>query len=131
MKTNVAKTSLEAYNAIRDNLQPAEQLVMQVFVNRETLLTRKQISSMIGMDLSGVCGRVKSLLEKNNLVIRGSCVDKSTNNRQQLLGLPESNFCAQPIAKKPLNDTNFKAQPRSTKSANRRAGDSLVQMELI
>ena len=89
MKTMVAETSLEAYHSlpVADYLQPRERDVMALFQNSITMLTRKQIAARTGLELSCVCGRVRSLLDKKALAVRGDCIDPVTHKRQELLGL--------------------------------------------
>ena len=51
--------------------------------------TRQQLSRVIGMPLHGVCGRVRSLLDKSALAVRGEAKCRSTGKYRELLGLPE------------------------------------------
>ena len=90
MKTMVAETSLEAYHSlpVADYLQPRERDVMALFQKESTTLTRKQIAACTGLELSCVCGRVRSLLDKQALAVRGDSVDHVTGKRQEVLGLP-------------------------------------------
>jgi len=91
MKTAVADTSLAAYRSLSDEhyLQPKERQIMAAFADTsETALTRKQLARAVDMELSSVCGRVKSLLEKKALCVRGFYVDAKTRKRQELVGPP-------------------------------------------
>ena len=90
MRTSPTDTSREAFRSLgaRDYLQPKERLVMAVFESPSTQMTRQQISDAIGMRLASVCGRVRSLLDKGVLTVRGTAVDPQTRKSQELLGVP-------------------------------------------
>lgn len=51
-------------------------------------LTRQALEAETGMRLAGICGRVRSLLDKKQLAVVGESVDPFTRKRQELLGLP-------------------------------------------
>lgn len=90
MKTAVKPTSLAAYRDMQANgeLQPREAQVMSAFRCTNDTFTRQQLVAKVGMPLNCVCGRVKSLLDKKALTIRGEHVDPFTRKRQELIGLP-------------------------------------------
>lgn len=85
-----AETQITAFRSLgaRDYLQPKERLVMAVFESPSTAMTRQQIADAIGMRLASVCGRVRSLLDKGVLTVRGTAVDPQTRKAQELLGVP-------------------------------------------
>ena len=90
MRTQVAKTSLAAYRQLEHahRLQPMEQKVIDVLKSVQRPMTRKQIRDKSGMELSSVCGRVKSLLESGHIELRGEALDVKTGKMQELVGLP-------------------------------------------
>lgn len=91
MRTNVAETSLATFRSLSPAgyLQPKERELMQVFERTpDARYTRQQLADMTGMALSGVCGRVRSLLDKKQLAVRGERKDPATGKPQELLGLP-------------------------------------------
>lgn len=90
MNISTTETSREAFRSLstRDYLQPKEREVMQAFESPSTMMTRQQISARTGMAINVVCGRVRSLLDKGVLVVRGTAVDSQTRKSQELLGVP-------------------------------------------
>ncbi|WP_189490676.1 hypothetical protein [Formosimonas limnophila] len=83
------KTSLNAYDSLKDKgLNPRESQIMAVFVDDSVVMTRRQLVTAAGMELSGVCGRVNALLAKNALAVRGHIKDQKTGNTVEVLGLP-------------------------------------------
>lgn len=85
-----SETQVSAFRSLgaRDYLQPKEREVMRVFESPITEMTRQQISACTGMAINAVCGRVRSLLDKGVLVVRGTAVDTQTRKSQELLGVP-------------------------------------------
>lgn len=69
-------------------LQPKEREVLAAFKDASTHLTRKDLARITGMELSAVCGRVRSLLDKEELRIDGDRKDPRTGKPQELLALP-------------------------------------------
>lgn len=90
MRTAVTQTSLAAFRSLgaKDYLQPKEREVMAAFCSPSMALTRQGIADATGMKLNCVCGRVRSLLDKGVLVVRGLTVDPVTRKSQELLGVP-------------------------------------------
>lgn len=87
----VAETSVQAFHSlgVADYLQPKEKEVMAVFDRVPgKAYTRKQIAYFTGLELSCVCGRVRSLLDKKALVVAGKTLDSISNKSQELLSLP-------------------------------------------
>lgn len=86
----VANTQREAFRSLspRDYLQPKERQVMDAFPSADTTMTRQQLSDATGMKLNCICGRVRSLLDKGVLTVRGITVDSQTRKSQELLGVP-------------------------------------------
>ena len=85
-----SETQVSAFRSLgaRDYLQPKEREVMRVFESPSTQMTRQQISACTGMAINVVCGRVRSLLDKDVLTVRGTAVDPQTRKAQELLGVP-------------------------------------------
>lgn len=85
-----SETQVSAFRSLgaRDYLQPKEREVMRAFESPSTEMTRQQISACTGMAINVVCGRVRSLLDKGVLVVRGTAVDTQTRKSQELLGVP-------------------------------------------
>ncbi|PRC92650.1 hypothetical protein [Solimicrobium silvestre] len=93
MKSLHSETKSESFHSlsIPEYLQPAEKRIIALFNNTSIALTRKQIRDALGdMELSGVCGRVNSLITKNRLANRGERKDPKTRKSQGLVGLPVS-----------------------------------------
>jgi predicted ArsR family transcriptional regulator len=68
MLTNVAHTSLAAYDSFSGlDLQRKEREVLAVFSN-STRLTREQLAKTLGWKESAVCGRCNSLVTKGALI---------------------------------------------------------------
>ena len=85
-----SETQLAAFRSLgaRDYLQPKEREVMSAFYSPSVALTRQAIADATGMKLNCVCGRVRSLLDKGVLTVRGTAVDPQTRKAQELLGVP-------------------------------------------
>lgn len=85
-----AITSIEAfYGTPVLSLQDREKQVMAAFTSPDVTYTRQQLARVIGMPLHGVCGRVRSLLDKSALAVRGEVKCNTTGKYRELLGLPE------------------------------------------
>ena len=85
-----ATTSLEAfYGTPVLSLQDREKQVMAAFTSPDVTYTRQQLARVIGMSLHGVCGRVRSLLDKSALAVRGEAKCRTTGKYRELFGLPE------------------------------------------
>lgn len=89
MKIAQSDTAIASYHSlsVAGYLCPSEAKVMALFTSPDVLLTRKQIRDRCGMELSSVCGRVKSLLDKGALAKRAE-ITADTNKANELLGLP-------------------------------------------
>lgn len=88
---NCAETSIVAFHSlsVAKYLQPREKEVLAVFGRTPgKAYTRKQIAYLTGLELSCVCGRVRSLLDKKALVVAGRTLDTISNKSQELLSLP-------------------------------------------
>ena len=85
-----ATTSLEAfYGTPVLSLQDREKQVMAAFTGPDDTHTRQQLVRLVGMPINAICGRVRSLLDKGALVIRGELRCANTGKYRELLGLPE------------------------------------------
>lgn len=68
MRTEIATTSLQAFDSLSAlMLQKKEAELLTVF-QRETNLTREQLAERLGWKEASVCGRVNSLVTKGVLV---------------------------------------------------------------
>lgn len=91
MRTAVTDTSRATFHSlsVKGYLQPKEREVMTVFERTPGgRYTRQQLSSLTGMPLHCICGRVRSLLDKKQIVVHGETTDPTTRKPQELLGLP-------------------------------------------
>ena len=85
-----ATTSLEAfYSTPATYLQDREKQVLAAFSSPAETHTRQQLVRLVGMPINAICGRVRSLLDKNALVVRGELRCANTGKYRELLGLPE------------------------------------------
>ena len=85
-----ATTSLEAfYGTPATYLQDREKQVLAAFSSPDDTHTRQQLVRLVGMPINAICGRVRSLLDKNALVVRGELRCANTGKYRELLGLPE------------------------------------------
>lgn len=85
-----ATTSLEAfYGTPAITLQDREKQVLSAFSSPDDTHTRQQLVRLVGMPINAICGRVRSLLDKGALVIRGELRCANTGKYRELLGLPE------------------------------------------
>jgi hypothetical protein len=89
-----AETSIKSLRSLEaaGKIQPAEQAILDLFTAPEITLTRKQIQRCLvntehSMELSGVCGRVNSLIKKTKLAKRGETV-APTGKPNETIGLP-------------------------------------------
>lgn len=83
----IHENSLDAYAHLvgAKKLQPKEAVVLAVFENACAALCRQQISELSGMSINGVCGRVKSLLDKGLLKVDHKEVWPATGQRVDYL----------------------------------------------
>lgn len=90
MKTQMNSTSLDAYHGMSaKTLSDREREVMRAFLTERDVLSRQEISEFTGMALSGIYGRVNSLLAKGVLCVRGRR-KISAGRWHDLVGLPVS-----------------------------------------
>lgn len=78
--------------SVSQYLQPKEKKVLEAFADESVHLTRKDLARITGMELSAVCGRVRSLLDKDELRVDGERKDPATGKPQELLALPIRQF---------------------------------------
>lgn len=64
------------------------EIVMALFEDEETLLTRHEIERQAHIPLSSVCRVARELQDAGRLAVRGSIECIYTGHDQQLLGLP-------------------------------------------
>ncbi len=91
MRNAVTETSCTAFHSlsVKGYLQPKEREVMAVFERAPGgRYTRPQLSEITGMPLHCICGRVRSLLDKKQIVVHGETIHPATRKPQELLGLP-------------------------------------------
>lgn len=85
-----ATTSLEAFcGTPAITLQDREKQVLAAFSSPDDTHTRQQLVRLVGMPINAICGRVRSLLDKGALVVRGEIKCNTTGKYRELLGLPE------------------------------------------
>lgn len=94
MKTDVALTSIESYYEL---IRTGKQQTLRCKVLKCILdhhknpyhdgITRRQIGTMLGMELGTVAGRVKELLEAGAVVEDGTVVDPRTKKSVKLIKL--------------------------------------------
>ena len=85
-----ATTSLEAfYGSSVLSLQDREKQVMAAFISHDVTYTRQQLVDLAELPINSITGRVRSLLDKNALVVRGEIKCHTTGKYRELLGLPE------------------------------------------
>lgn len=78
--------------SVSQYLQPKEKAVLSAFTSDEDRHTRKDLARITGMELSAICGRVRSLLDKDELRVDGERLDPATGKPQELLALPTRQF---------------------------------------
>jgi len=84
-------TQREAFHSLSPDsyLAPKERALLAAFHDQTTRLTRQQLSRATGMPINGVCGRVRSLLDKKALEVVGEAFDPQTRKQQEVLALPK------------------------------------------
>ena len=84
-------TQREAFHSLSPEayLAPKERQILDAFHDQTVRLTRQQLERVTGMRLSGVCGRVRSLLDKQALEVVGESRDPQTGKLQEVLALPK------------------------------------------
>ncbi|QRQ86277.1 MarR family transcriptional regulator [Cupriavidus oxalaticus] len=84
----VSGAQFDSYHSLTDKeLSASQQMVINAFDGAGAKLTREEISRRTNMKLSGVCGRVRELLDAKRLVVCGSIKDLYTGKPQELLKL--------------------------------------------
>lgn len=71
MKSDVAKTSLNAYRELHPVGIAASQLKVLRAMQPGRIYTRRELEVLTGLRTGSVCGRVKELLEGNRLEVEG------------------------------------------------------------
>ena len=85
-----ATTSLEAFHGTpAQYMQDREKQVMAAFTSHDVTYTRQQLVDVAELPINSITGRVRSLLDKNALVVRGEIKCHTTGKYRELLGLPE------------------------------------------
>lgn len=89
MKTNMAGTSLGAYEALKKSGKGHTQRgkILQVIIDHPSGLTRRQLAWVTRIELGAVCGRVNSLVA-DGLVREDGEVECSTTGRPVKLVKP-------------------------------------------
>ena len=92
MRVHVTETSVMAYRGlVKDGkLQPMQTKILQALARGK--MTRKELSTATGMELSGVCGRVNALIASGLVCISGTKRDEKTNKLQELVSLAAKQF---------------------------------------
>ena len=85
-----ATTSLEAfYGTPAQYMQDREKQVLAAFTSHDVTYTRQQLVGVAELPINSICGRVRSLLDKDALVVRGELRCANTGKYRELLGLPK------------------------------------------
>jgi predicted transcriptional regulator len=84
MKTKMRDTSLEAYDSIRRDLRPKENLVLGALIALKGKATNKEIADYLGMPINCITGRMNSLVNELKVVKPGNKVtDPETQRKAQ------------------------------------------------
>ena len=88
MKTNVAETSLIAWNSLvkEQKLAPQEQRVVHA-IEAFGSQTREELANATGLRLSAVCGRVNALIASGVLSERGTRINPASRKANKLVCL--------------------------------------------
>jgi DNA-binding MarR family transcriptional regulator len=72
MRTNVSRTSIDAYYAMiaGPKLAAQQRTIVEFLASHSGDFTRAELAERTGLRLSSVCGRVSELLERGTLVER-------------------------------------------------------------
>lgn len=92
MRAHVTETSVMAYRSlVKDGkLQPMQTKILTALEGCK--MTRKELSVATGMELSGVCGRVNSLIAAGLVCVSGTKRCDKTNKMQELVSLAAKQF---------------------------------------
>lgn len=72
MKTNVAKTSIRNYDALKRSGFMGQHAAIVSRMERGVIYSRRQLAKMTGLETSSVAGRVNELIEDGQLIICGN-----------------------------------------------------------
>ena len=74
--------------ALRVDAQ-AQIVAMYLVTSPDVTYTRQQLVGVAELPINSICGRVRSLLDKDALVVRGELRCANTGKYRELLGLPK------------------------------------------
>lgn len=83
MKTNVARTSLRAYDSIRPHTTAFYQNLIYDHMRPGKLYTRKQLARLCKLESNQITGRVKEMLEAETLEVFGTMICPITGKEVQ------------------------------------------------
>lgn len=72
MKTNVAKTSIRSYDALKASGFTGQHASIVSRMERGAIYSRRQISKLTGLETSTVAGRVNELIEDGQIIVCGT-----------------------------------------------------------
>ena len=72
MKTNVAKTSIRNYDALKASGFNGQHAAIVSRMERGVIYSRRQISKLTGLETSTVAGRVNELVEDGQIIVCGN-----------------------------------------------------------
>jgi predicted transcriptional regulator len=89
MKTKMLQTSLDAYDSIRRDLRPKENLVLGALIALKGKATNKEIADYLGMPINCITGRMNALVNELKVVKPGDKVkDPITGIKSQQWHFP-------------------------------------------
>lgn len=99
MKTNMAATSLSAYESLKQLGElPLREMQVYLCIAIHGPMTREQIAERIGMKEGSVCGRVNKLMhERKRLIETGIVINQVTGKENGVLDLPMDHRAMFPV----------------------------------
>lgn len=92
MRTDVASSSLEIYDAMKGAGFAALQALILSRMKYGKLYTRRQISKMTKLETSCVAGRVKELIDMDMVVVCGKTKCPITGNKVEAIKRADGQF---------------------------------------
>lgn len=100
MKTNMALTSLTAYESMKQVGElPAREAQVFLAIAINGPMTRERIAALTGMKEGSACGRVNKLLEKGKLVETGFVINQKTQKLNKTVDLLAADRAMFPVQK--------------------------------
>lgn len=99
MKTNVAPTSLAAFNDMRETGELTEkETLVYLALAFNGPMTREEIGHATGMKEGSACGRVAALMEKGRVVHFGYKINLATSKMNEVVELVVEERAKYPLA---------------------------------